>query len=59
VLATSRDAGKYIALRGNDADDLVIDTGRITVFQFDEIVQAHRFTEENRATGKLLIVVHA
>lgn len=27
------------------------------VFQFDEIVEAHRYMEENRATGKLVVLV--
>ena len=27
------------------------------VFRFDEIVEAHRYMEENRATGKLVIIV--
>ena len=27
------------------------------VFAFDDIVEAHRYMEENRATGKLVVVV--
>jgi len=27
------------------------------VFQFDEIVAAHRYMEENRASGKLVVLV--
>jgi NADPH:quinone reductase-like Zn-dependent oxidoreductase len=27
------------------------------VFRFDEIVEAHRYMEENRAKGKLVVVV--
>jgi NADPH2:quinone reductase len=27
------------------------------VFRFDQVVEAHRYMEENRATGKLVVVV--
>lgn len=68
VLATTRDAAKAdttSAERSTAALQEIVDgvaAGRYPpnverVFRLDEIVAAHRFMEENRGTGKLVVTV--
>ncbi len=41
-------------------DDVARGQGKVCIdriFQFDEIAEAHRYMEENRASGKLVILV--